>query len=221
MKWCKYCESNKPTTKRWVGLRCFDCEAERKRQWAKKNAEHVKAKRKEKYWKDPGNAKREAKEWYESNTDRALEQRRSYWHANKERNNEMQREYYRKNAKEITRKEHERYISDPEYRFRKIEAATRWKNENYEARREYERKYAKNPKVRRRNTVGQKTRRAIARGELVKPDMCYLCDANNDLEPHHLSYDRDDSYRDIVWLCRPCHYRFHSLEKQTKKRESD
>jgi hypothetical protein len=48
-------------------------------------------------------------------------------------------------------------------------------------------------------------------GEIKKPDKCSKCDKHhNYIEAHHLDYNDP---KKIVWLCRPCHVKYHGWIK--------
>lgn len=50
---------------------------------------------------------------------------------------------------------------------------------------------------------------AIRDGKLSKKP-CAFCGADDGLEAHHHDYAKP---LDVTWLCRPCHRRFHALER--------
>ena len=49
-------------------------------------------------------------------------------------------------------------------------------------------------------------RRAIARGDLVRPDCCQDCGASGKIHGHHEDYSKP---LDVEWLCPPCHHKRH------------
>lgn len=50
-------------------------------------------------------------------------------------------------------------------------------------------------------------RRAIERGELVRPSQCEQCGGDaGGVEGHHCDYNRP---LDVMWLCRLCHLKWH------------
>ena len=50
------------------------------------------------------------------------------------------------------------------------------------------------------------------RGGKIKKLPCAFCRAEDNLEAHHHDYSKP---LDVTWLCRPCHRRFHALERMT------
>ena len=55
----------------------------------------------------------------------------------------------------------------------------------------------------KRRYIRQLVSVAIKKKELVKPDICELCDkAHHDIDAHHVDYGRPF---DVVWLCQKCH----------------
>ena len=50
---------------------------------------------------------------------------------------------------------------------------------------------------------------ALRDGRIVKTP-CAFCGADDNLEAHHHDYSKP---LDVTWLCRPCHRRFHALER--------
>ena len=50
---------------------------------------------------------------------------------------------------------------------------------------------------------------ALRDGRIVKLP-CAFCGASDNLEAHHHDYSKP---LDVTWLCRPCHRRFHALER--------
>jgi hypothetical protein len=71
-----------------------------------------------------------------------------------------------------------------------------------------------------RTTVEQKSRatrlyrRALRKGELMRPDTCSRCGkaaVGNELHGHHHNGYDDEHALDVVWLCRSCHRRMHTV----------
>lgn len=102
--------------------------------------------------------------------------------------------------------------------------------ENPERVREYDRKRAKLPhrvamrkasferewdrhhdRMKARNAVSN----AVRDGRLEKQP-CAFCGCQDGLEAHHHDYSKP---LDVTWLCRPCHRRFHALERMATYRE--
>jgi hypothetical protein len=48
--------------------------------------------------------------------------------------------------------------------------------------------------------------RAVARGELIRPDKCQTCGVACKPDGHHDDHKR---HLDVMWLCRPCHAKRH------------
>ena len=90
--------------------------------------------------------------------------------------------------------------------------------------REYDRERARQP-----HRVAERTRRHqeyadanpekraahLALGRAVRDKKigklpCAFCRADDNLEAHHHDYTKP---LDVTWLCRPCHRRFHALER--------
>ncbi len=49
--------------------------------------------------------------------------------------------------------------------------------------------------------------RAVAKGTLVRPDRCCICDEKVKTEAHHPDYSKP---LDVVWLCTVCHKQLHN-----------
>lgn len=47
---------------------------------------------------------------------------------------------------------------------------------------------------------------------------CSFCGATEALEAHHHDYSKP---LDVTWLCKPCHRRFHALERMATYRQED
>jgi len=65
---------------------------------------------------------------------------------------------------------------------------------------EYNRKYRK--KYQHKTRAGGAVRRAIQRGEIVRPDWCSCCGLIGPVEAHHDDYEKP---LDIRFLCSSCH----------------
>jgi hypothetical protein len=73
-------------------------------------------------------------------------------------------------------------------------------------RREYEREWDNHPdRMKARNALGN----AVRDGKVQKLP-CAFCGAEDGLEAHHHDYTKP---LDVTWLCKPCHRRFHALER--------
>ena len=69
---------------------------------------------------------------------------------------------------------------------------------------------ARNPEALRRRRAGDRVRRAIADGRLVRPSTCSRCGGNfgpHAIHAHHPDYSWPLF---VVFLCRPCHQGVHA-----------
>ena len=55
------------------------------------------------------------------------------------------------------------------------------------------------------------------RDKRIQKRPCAFCGNNSNLEAHHHDYEKP---LDVTWLCRPCHRRFHALERMATYREA-
>jgi hypothetical protein len=84
-----------------------------------------------------------------------------------------------------------------------------------EARREYFKRFVEeNPE---RNKAHYAVSNAIRDGRLQKKP-CAFCGASEQLEAHHHDYAKP---LDVTWLCKPCHRRFHALERMAAYRKDE
>lgn len=58
--------------------------------------------------------------------------------------------------------------------------------------------------------------RAVRDGKVEKLP-CAFCGTADGLEAHHHDYEKP---LDVTWLCRPCHRRFHALERMATYRRA-
>jgi 5-methylcytosine-specific restriction endonuclease McrA len=63
--------------------------------------------------------------------------------------------------------------------------------------------------VRRIQAVRTKTLAHIRTGDMIRPDACQRCGETGLIVAHHRSYDKPDSFRDVEFLCEPCHRKEH------------
>ena len=101
------------------------------------------------------------------------------------------------------------------------------RQDNLEKVRAYDRSRSKLPHraaLRKEITANQPPERTKARyavsnairdGRLQKQP-CKFCDTTTSLEAHHFDYARP---LDVIWLCRPCHRKFHALERLATYRD--
>jgi hypothetical protein len=92
---------------------------------------------------------------------------------------------------------HRWYDKDPAHA---IARGIAWRNRNYE-------------RFLIANRAGLKVRRAIAKGELERPNTCEECGRQRPIEAAHSNYARP---LDVRWLCRPCHRTWDKREPKTK-----
>lgn len=106
----------------------------------------------------------------------------------------------------------------------------RHRRDNLDRIREYDRKRASLPhRVEQRRQIfrdlveQQPTKRAahIAVGNAVRSGKlqrqpCAFCGTPEPVEAHHHDYSKP---LDVTWLCKPCHRRFHALERMATYRE--
>jgi len=72
--------------------------------------------------------------------------------------------------------------------------------------RKYERRYAAKNSIKRK--AKGDLRRAVKRGDIVKPLACAECrKTSRKIEAHHPNYAK---WRDVMWLCRQCHNDWHN-----------
>lgn len=70
----------------------------------------------------------------------------------------------------------------------------------------------------KKGIVGHILGAALLRGEIIKPDKCDECgqpdptykNGRSGIEGHHCDYDKP---LDVMWLCRRCHYNWHTNHK--------
>ena len=60
-----------------------------------------------------------------------------------------------------------------------------------------------------KDQVRRRTRAALQRGDLIRPDACERCKNERHVDAHHRSYDKPDSHLDVEWLCPTCHNAEH------------
>lgn len=78
----------------------------------------------------------------------------------------------------------------------------------------YEREWDRHPdRMKARNAVSN----AVRDGKLEKRP-CAFCEATEGLEAHHHDYTKP---LEVTWLCRPCHRRFHALERMATYRADE
>jgi len=108
------------------------------------------------------------------------------------------------------RAKHPRAASEISARYRKAHpdrikaaAATRYGDKPEVGRAAVQRWRIAHPdRVRMMNRAQLAVRRAIKRGELMRPEACAQCLRVTVIEAAHIDYSRP---LDVIWLCRPCH----------------
>lgn len=76
----------------------------------------------------------------------------------------------------------------------------------------FEREWEVHPdRMKARNAVSN----AVRDGRLHKKP-CAFCGSADQLEAHHHDYSKP---LDVTWLCKPCHRRFHALERMATYRD--
>lgn len=105
-------------------------------------------------------------------------------------------------------------IANPE-KVREYDRKRARRPERFEARLERNAKYiAENPEKKAAHTA---VSNAVRDGRIVKMP-CAFCGCDTNLEAHHHDYDKP---LDVTWLCRPCHRRFHALERMATYRKGE
>jgi hypothetical protein len=80
-------------------------------------------------------------------------------------------------------------------------------------RRMYQEEWDRHPdRMKARNALSN----AVRDGKVEKLP-CAFCGADDNLEAHHHDYAKP---LDVTWLCRPCHRRFHALERMATYRDA-
>ena len=69
--------------------------------------------------------------------------------------------------------------------------------------------YEQREDVKAKKRVTAKTRHAIKTGEIKRKYNCEFCNSFENIEVHHKSYDKPNSYLDVTFLCRSCHDEEH------------
>ena len=61
--------------------------------------------------------------------------------------------------------------------------------------------------------------RAIRKGKLTRPLQCTSCGNGHKraLQGHHEDYSKP---LDVIWLCDPCHKRYHAAVKRQRERQA-
>ena len=115
------------------------------------------------------------------------------------------RDYYWNHKKEILVKRQEHY---QENRERLDKAHKKWSKNNPEKHSLYSRKSVKKwiSKNKKKTKCHREVRKAIARGDLIRPKKCNNCGLNRVIHAHHHDYSKPLC---VKWLCRKCHMEVH------------
>lgn len=71
----------------------------------------------------------------------------------------------------------------------------------------------------KKQSIRQKTRRAIESGKILKKDFCERCGEKNlKIEVHHLDYELPLNFK---FVCRPCHMWYHGKNSYHKILENE
>lgn len=116
-------------------------------------------------------------------------------------------------CKDCTRRDVRQHRLDNPERVRATQNARSNSPQRVAARRSYAQRFVKeNPDRRAAHTA---VSNAIRDGRLAKTP-CAFCGKSERLEAHHHDYAKP---LDVTWLCKPCHRRFHALERMATYRD--
>ncbi len=203
MKYCKHCNEPAEEIQRPRKSVCNDClEASRK------------ATRRRHYYKDPEKARADSRKWHHDNKEYCSKRSREYYEKNKDIIAQKQARYYQANKSKFSKYQaisRLRYHTDPVYRKHYLERCKKWRENNKEWKAEWTRQYERKEHVKLKKKVRAKTREFLANGQIKKKDLCESCQISKATDVHHMSYDKPDSYKDILFLCNDCHMKAHVL----------
>lgn len=74
-------------------------------------------------------------------------------------------------------------------------------------------KWAKNNRI--KTNAHTKLRRAILRGDIIKPKTCAICGSDTILQAHHYDYNKP---LDVIFLCDKCHKNEHKKINEIKRK---
>lgn len=69
--------------------------------------------------------------------------------------------------------------------------------------RDYARKYVESELGLKKTKARILARKALRDGDIVKLNYCESCGSNQNLEMHHMDYNKP---KEVVWLCKKCHH---------------
>ena len=78
----------------------------------------------------------------------------------------------------------------------------KWRATNPTWSRDYYRKYKRQAGARAKLRARWAVKRALARGEIVRPLSCERCGAGGRVQAHHEDYRQQLA---VTWICRSCH----------------
>lgn len=155
-KVCKHCRIEKPVSEyqkagggKWLQPYCKPCDAKRKQKYVENNIERVVQKRKRYYQENKNIIIERIKTYRDKNISKVKERSKRYYDKNRDAKRQKDKEYNRANRAAILKKSKERYYSNHEYYLAKQKE---WRDkrtpEQIIAKREYDKKYKANNKLR-------------------------------------------------------------------------
>lgn len=146
-------------------------------------------------------------EYWKEHKEHILVQKKKYRQSHREQIRKYDKEYY------ITYKEKRKryYLNNKEKLLKRM---SDWRK-SPRGRLIIER-YEQTPKRKRFQKVQKETRMAVARGDIVKPKLCELCEKERRLDSHHEDYSKP---LQVVWLCGGCHGKRHSASNDDIKKK--
>lgn len=119
MKYCKYCETDKPLNNFKVGRnKCKECQKLDWKQYYSENCDHLKQKRRINYHSDPEKHKLEMKVSYEKHKEKRLKSVQEYYEHHKKEIDEYRTNYWKRpeNKKRRSETKKLRRLNDPSFR---------------------------------------------------------------------------------------------------------
>ena len=90
---------------------------------------------------------------------------------------------------------------DPEYLAEQgVRRRKRWRQADSKEQQRYQ-----SPEYKQMRRARQAVRRAIIRGDLIRPDACPQCGRTEHSDSHHFNGYDEEHWLDVVFLCRRCH----------------
>lgn len=114
---------------------------------------------------------------------------------------------------------YERMKADPERHQQYLDSKRRERKARQDAKQsetERKRKWraANREKDRALHAAHYAVEKAIAKGELVRPETCELCGAGGKIEAHHYKGYAPEFWLVVMWLCQMCHSKQHFPETE-------